>query len=87
MLLCGVCVYLSGQEIGCVCLQEDAVEGDLADRVTSLVCPRVGDESREAHTQVGKLLQEGLDHWVTVGETVSVEKKGKCKSKLKNIAL
>ena len=62
--------YLSGEEVGSVRLQDDAVQGDPADRVPDLGGPRVGDQRREAHAEVGELVQERLDHRVAVSETV-----------------
>ena len=63
-------LYLSGEEVWSVGLQDDAVQGDPPDRVPGLGGPLVGDQRREAHAEVGELFQERLDHRVAVGETV-----------------
>ena len=63
-------IYLSGEEVWSVGLQDDAVQGDPPDRVPGLGGPLVGDQRREAHAEVGELFQERLDHRVAVGETV-----------------
>lgn len=61
---------LSGQEVRCICFQHDAIQRDATQSISSLCGFLVGDQGRETHVQVWKLGQQGLNHSVTVGETV-----------------
>lgn len=63
-------MYLSWQEIWCVRLHHNAVQRDLPDSISGLGGLEVRDEGRETHIQVGELRQEGLNHRITVCETV-----------------
>lgn len=66
---------LPRQEVGSVSLQQNATQRDLADSIWNLCCLHVRDESSEAHVQVRKVLQEGLDHLVAAGEEVPGEQR------------
>ena len=68
-------MYLSGQEIWCISLQNDTVKRDTAESVASLCGPQVGDQGCEAHIQVWELCQEGLDQSIAVCETVPGKQK------------
>lgn len=61
---------LSGQEVRCIRFQHDAIQRDATQSISSLCGFLVGDQGRETHVQVWKFRQQGLNHSVTVGETV-----------------